>query len=64
MHLEYLINTLDDYYGIILFFNHVGRKKITPDPTPIQIEMRKYEKDVDTTFIENAGRGGHSIDVS
>ena len=32
--------------------------------TPIQIEMRKYEKDVDTTFIENAGRGGHSIDVS
>ena len=50
--------------GIILFFNHVGRKKITPDPTPIQIEMRKYEKDVDTTFIENAGRGGHSIDVS
>lgn len=30
--------------GIILFFNHVGRKKITPDPTPIQIEMRKYEK--------------------
>ena len=29
-----------------------------------QIEMRKYEKDVDTTFIENAGRGGHSIDVS
>jgi stage V sporulation protein AA len=42
----------------------VGRKKITPDPTPIQIEMRKYEKDVDTTFIENAGRGGHSIDVS
>ena len=50
--------------GIILFFNHVGRKKITPDPTPIQIEMRKYEKDVDTIFIENAGRGGHSIDVS
>ena len=50
--------------AIILFFNHVGRKKITPDPTPIQIEMRKYEKDVDTTFIENAGRGGHSIDVS
>lgn len=50
--------------GIIIFFNHVGKKKITPDPTPIQIEMRKYEMDVDTTFIENAGRKGHNIDVS
>lgn len=49
--------------GIIIFFNHVGHKKITPDPTPIQVEMRKYEQDIDTTFIENAGRKGHSIDV-
>lgn len=50
--------------GIVIFFNHVGRKKITPDPTPIQVEMRKYETDIDTTFIENAGRKGHSIDVN
>ena len=50
--------------GIIVFFNHVGKKKITPDPTPIQVEMRKYEKDIDTTFIENAGRKGHNIDVN
>lgn len=49
--------------GIIVFFNHVGRKKITPDPTPLQVQMRKYEKDVDTTFIANAGRKEHSIDV-
>lgn len=49
--------------GIIVFFNHVGKKKITPDPTPIQVEMRKYEKDIDMTFIENAERKGHSIDV-
>jgi stage V sporulation protein AA len=49
--------------GITVFFNHVGKKKITPDPTPIQVEMRKYEKDVDTTFIENAGRRGHEHDV-
>lgn len=49
--------------GIIIFFNHVGHKKITPDPTPIQVEMRKYEKDIDTTFITNAERKGHSIDV-
>ncbi len=50
--------------GIVIFFNHVGRKKITPDPTPIQVEMRKYETDIDTAFIENAGRKGHSIDVN
>ena len=50
--------------GILIFFNHVGHKKITPDPTPIQVEMRKYEQDIDTAFIENAERKGHSIDVS
>lgn len=50
--------------GIIIFFNHVGKKKITPDPTPMQVEMRKYEMDIDTTFIENAERKGHSIDVN
>ena len=49
--------------SILVFFNHIGKKKITPDPTPIQVEMRKYEQDVDTSFIENAGRKGHEIDV-
>ena len=49
--------------GITVFFNHVGHKKITPDPTPIQVEMRKYENDIDTAFIENAERKGHSVDV-
>ena len=49
--------------GILVFFNHVGRKKITHDPTPIQVEMRTYEKQVDTTFIENCGRKGTSKDV-
>ncbi|MCI8326239.1 MAG: stage V sporulation protein AA [Lachnospiraceae bacterium] len=50
-------------FGILVFFNHVGRKKITHDPTPLQVEMRKYEEDIDTTFIENSSRGGDSIDV-
>lgn len=49
--------------GIIVFFNHFGKKKITPDPTPIQVEMRKYEQDSDTAYIENSGRGGREIDV-
>jgi len=50
--------------GILVFFNHIGKKKITSDPTPIQVEMRKYEKDIDTAFIENAGRKGHEHDVN
>ncbi len=50
--------------GITVFFNHVGKKKITPDPTPMQVEVRKYEMDIDTAFIKNAERKGHSIDVN
>ena len=50
--------------GIIIFYNHIGKKKITQDPTPIEVEMRKYEQDVDTAFIENASREGTSVEVS
>ena len=50
-------------FTIMAFNNDVGRKKITPDPTPLQVEMRKYENDIDTTFIENSSRGGSNIDV-
>lgn len=50
--------------GILIFFNHIGKKKLTPDPTPIQVEMRQYESDVDTTFIQNSGREGKEADVS
>lgn len=49
--------------GIMVFYNHVGRKKITDDPTPIQVAMRKYEEDVDTTYIETSSRKGKNIDV-
>jgi len=49
--------------GILIFFNHVGRKKITPDPTPLQVQMRTYEKETDDTFIQNSSRKGSNIDV-
>lgn len=49
--------------GIMVFYNHIGRKKITDDPTPIQVAMRKYEQDVDTTYIETTSRKGKNIDV-
>ena len=49
--------------GIILFFNHFLRKKIDSDPTPLQVQMRQYEKDVNATIIENATREGKKVDV-
>ena len=39
--------------GIIVFFNHIGGRKLTDDPTPIQVEMYKYEKDVTETMVNN-----------
>lgn len=49
--------------GIITFFNHIGRRRITKDPTPIEVEMRLYEDDVNTTLIETMDREGKTIDV-
>jgi len=49
--------------GIIVFFNHIGGRKITKDPTPIEVAMRNYEADVDMTLIELADREGLEEDV-
>ncbi len=49
--------------GIIVFFNHIGGRRITKDPTPIEVAMRNYEKDVDDALIETAGREGKEIDA-
>jgi len=50
--------------GIILFFNHIGGRRITKDPTPIEVAMRNYEEDVDRALIATADREGKTIDVS
>lgn len=42
--------------GVLFFFNHFGRMKLTDDPTPMQVQMRLYEDDVNTTLIEDASR--------
>lgn len=43
--------------GVIVFFNHFGPGKLTQDPTPMEVEMRQYEDEVDTTVIEAISRG-------
>ena len=49
--------------GILVFFNHVGKKKFAVDPTPMEVEMRLYENDIQTTLIENYSRKEQELDV-
>ena len=44
--------------GILAFFNHLGGRRLTKEPTPIEVEMRLYEDDVATTLIKTAARNG------
>ncbi len=37
--------------GVIFFFNHFGKGKLTQDPTPVEVQMRLYEDDVNKTLI-------------
>lgn len=49
--------------GIIVFLNHFSKFKFHDDPTPITIQMRLYEEDVNKTVIADASREGKVIDV-
>ena len=49
--------------GIIVFYNHFGAKKLSKDPTPIEVEMRKYEMDVNQTLIDGHNRQDGKLDV-
>ncbi len=49
--------------GIIVFFNHIGGRRITKDPTPIEVAMRNYEDDVNKALVATADREGGTIDV-
>jgi len=50
--------------GIIIFFNHFGKKKLTKDPTPMEIEMEKYEADICDTLIKESSRKDETIDIN
>lgn len=39
--------------GIIIFFNHIFGKRITKDPTPIEVEMALYETDIHNTLVDS-----------
>lgn len=42
--------------GILIFFHHFAKKQGGSDPTPLEVEMRTYEDEVDTTIIESGNR--------
>jgi len=50
--------------GIIVFFNHFAKIKINTDPTPLGVEMRLYEDNINKTLIQNDGRKESGIDVT
>ncbi|KGX92225.1 stage V sporulation protein AA [Pontibacillus halophilus JSM 076056 = DSM 19796] len=41
--------------GMILFFNHLFKKRINEEPSPLEVELFKYEQDLDSyvTYYEN-----------
>lgn len=50
--------------GIIVFFNHFSKRKLSKDPTPVEVEMQKYNEDLITTKIAESEEKGHKEDVS
>lgn len=49
--------------GTLVFFNHFAKTKVSEDPTPLQIQLRMNEQEINQTLVENADREGKSIDV-
>ncbi len=49
--------------GILVFFNHFGKKRFSEDPTPIEVQMRTYEGEIQNALIETYSRKGKELDV-
>lgn len=49
--------------GILTFFNHFGKKRFSVDPTPMEVEMRMYENEIESTIIDTYSRKEKELDV-
>lgn len=49
--------------GITVFYNHMGKRTMSKDPTPLNVEMRIYERDVEQAVVEQSEREKVKIDV-
>ena len=45
----------------MVFYNHFAGVRFSSDPTPIEVEMDKYEKDVDDTLIDRSAAVNEEI---
>jgi stage V sporulation protein AA len=50
--------------GIMVFYNHFSKKRLTKDPTPIEVELKKYNQDLNSAKKDMAQEKGHEVDVS
>ena len=46
--------------GILIFFNHFGKKRFSQDPTPIEVQMRTYEGEIQSAWWRPAPERGGS----
>jgi stage V sporulation protein AA len=49
--------------GIVVFYNHLGKKKLSFEPTPIEVSMKSYEREMDEAIVKRCERKGEKIDV-
>lgn len=42
--------------GVLFFFNHFGRFRFSSEPTPLQVQMCLYEKNIDSAIIKESQR--------
>lgn len=61
LHLGYAIGLP---LGLIYFFNHVGYHRLSDEPTPLETQMRIYERDVNDGVAISSGRNNKTLDVS
>lgn len=55
--------TLGLALGMCIFFNHIGGRRLNRDATPIEVEMRIYDDEVNRVLIATAEREGKELDV-
>lgn len=49
--------------GMLFFFNHVAHHRLTDEPTPLEVEMRLYERDVNDAMAISSERNKKTLDV-
>lgn len=43
------------FIGIVIFYDHFAGQKLSKAPTPLEVEMDKYDKDISESVIDREG---------